>query len=354
LREAKKTISYMFFLCSKLAMDYIPLYPFDTDPFRILSPRRIREELPATPPPEPDPPDPPPPGEGTHPQDGGGAPSDDADAADWQEPPVPLHHAPHGPPPRAGEDADELSTEKPESPQAERIRLMRAWLNKHWDSVEAMARADETPQRPPPPPPEPEAADAPPPRVHVARGDRWNKPKMAQFLRMLAATHSVSAAARSVGMSRRSAYKLRARLKGQPFDIAWEAAFRHGYDNLAHAALERALNGVEVPHYCNGKLVGTSRKYDERLTVSLLAMRNRAGAPMLGRYGAAAEYWGDHWDPLLERIETGSVTWSDEHAELGEAGLAALGVPDAEREANLIIARNLPDERPASPRNDNV
>ncbi len=72
---------------------------------------------------------------------------------------------------------------------------------------------------------------------------------MADFLRMLAATHSVSRAAQSVGMSRQSAYKLRSRLKGEPFDIAWETAFRHGYDNLAHAALERALNGVEVPHY---------------------------------------------------------------------------------------------------------
>jgi len=44
---------------------------------------------------------------------------------------------------------------------------------------------------------------------------------MAEFLRQLAATHSVSAAARSVGMSRQSAYKLRDRLKGEPFDIAW-------------------------------------------------------------------------------------------------------------------------------------
>ena len=60
---------------------------------------------------------------------------------------------------------------------------------------------------------------------------------MAEFLRQLAATHSVSRAARAVGMSRQSAYKLRNRLKGQPFDIAWEAAFRQGYDNLAHTAL---------------------------------------------------------------------------------------------------------------------
>ncbi|MEO0441639.1 MAG: hypothetical protein AAF067_12295 [Pseudomonadota bacterium] len=146
-----------------------------------------------------------------------------------------------------------------------------------------------------------------PPRV--APGDRWTKRKMADFLRMLAATHNVSAAAKSVGMSRQSAYKLRARLKGAPFDLAWETAFRHGYDNLAHAALDRALNGVEVPHYHRGELVGTSRKYDERLTVALLAMRNRLGAPTMGRYGAAAEFYGERWDTLLERVHLGRAHW---------------------------------------------
>jgi hypothetical protein len=168
---------------------------------------------------------------------------------------------------------------------------------------------------------------------------------MVDFLRQLAATHSVSAAARSVGMSRNSAYRLRNRLKGQPFDIAWEAAFRHGYDNLAHAALDRALNGVEVPHYCNGELVGTSRKFDERLTVALLAMRNRFGAPMLGRFGAAAEYWGERWDQLLERIATGPVDWSHEQQALGEQERQRLDLPDGEREIERLIARNRSDHR---------
>jgi len=224
---------------------------------------------------------------------------------------------------------------------------MRAWLDTHWDLVEAMARAGETPQRPPPPPPpEPPEPAKPLPRPHVARADRWTKWKMAEFLRRLAATHSVSAAAQAVGMSRQSAYRLRARLKGAPFDIGWEAAFRHGYDNLAHAALERALNGVEVPHYHEGKLVGTSRKYDERLTVSLLAMRNRYGAPLMGRYGAAAEYFGEQWDPLLERIETGSVRWDDEYRALGPEGLAQLGVSGEAKVVEALIEKHAPEDPP--------
>lgn len=285
-----------------------------------------------------------------------------------EPPPSPVAEPPRSEPAQhgAGDEADWAGD-------------MQAWLVRNWQAIEALAAAGCLPELTPPasapapapgedpepaggagptpPPPEPPAPtgggrakraaspEAPRP-VHVRRGDRWNKPRMAEFLRQLAATHSVSAAARSVGMHRRSAYKLRARLKGQPFDIAWEAAFRHGYDNLAHAALDRALNGVEVPHYHGGELVGTHRRYDERLTVALLAMRNQVGAPMLGRYGAAAEYWGDRWDALLERVETGSTDWSDECAELGPAGVARLELPDAASEAERIIVRNLPDDRP--------
>ncbi|HUQ13527.1 MAG TPA: hypothetical protein VM055_04550 [Novosphingobium sp.] len=124
---------------------------------------------------------------------------------------------------------------------------------------------------------------APPALPFVAVEDRWNKPKMAEFLRMLGATQCVASAARAVGMSWQSAYKLRNRLKGEPFDIAWEAAFQHGYDALHQAALERALHGVEVPVYFNGEQIGTRRHFDERLTIWFLARRNA-----MGRSGSGA------------------------------------------------------------------
>jgi len=222
------------------------------------------------------------------------------------------------------------------------------WLDQHWDIVHAMARAGEAPLRPPPlAPEETEASDEPGdaeplPPPYVEPDDRWSKWKMARFLRELAATHSVTAAARMVGMSRQSAYKLRSRLKGQPFDIAWEAAFRHGYDNLAHAALELALEGEEVPHYYQGELVATHRRRNPQLIVQLLKMRNRAGAPMLGRYGAAAEFWSEDWERMTQRVETGSATWS---FELAAPEADDLDVPDEEKRVSQIIARNRPDER---------
>ena len=54
------------------------------------------------------------------------------------------------------------------------------------------------------------------------RHDEWTRAKMVAFLRELAASQSVSQAARAVGMGRQSAYKLRMRMA--PFAAAWDAA----------------------------------------------------------------------------------------------------------------------------------
>ena len=137
-------------------------------------------------------------------------------------------------------------------------------------------------------------------------GDRWTAEKMAQFLRQLSATHSVSAAARSVGMSRQSAYRLRSRLKDQAFDLAWDVAFQHSYNNLAHAALERALNGVEVPIYYHGEQVGSYHRFDERLTVALLGMSTmRGNVSVLGRHASDAERHAVRFEALVAEVESG-------------------------------------------------
>lgn len=149
------------------------------------------------------------------------------------------------------------------------------------------------------------------------RCDGWTLAVQAAFLRALSATHSVSEAARSVGKSRQSAYRLRSRLKGQPFDLAWEVAFHHSYDVLAHAALDRALNGVEVPVFFQGEQVGSYRRYDERLTVALLSRVTLGGNPNFGRLGPMAERHARDFEALLakvekgEEVETGAATPED-------------------------------------------
>lgn len=135
------------------------------------------------------------------------------------------------------------------------------------------------------------------------RHDSWPLDMQAAFLRALSATHSVSEAAKSVGRSRQSAYRLRSRLKGQPFDLAWEVAFHHSYDVLAHTALERALNGVEVPVFFQGEQVGSYRRFDERLTVALLHRFSAGGNPLFGRLGPSAERHARDFEGLLAQIE---------------------------------------------------
>ena len=127
---------------------------------------------------------------------------------------------------------------------------------------------------------------------------------MALFLRELAASQSVSQAARSVGMSRQSAYGLRNRLAGTPFSLGWEVALEAGFHQLAHALMERALHGEEVPHYYHGELVGTARRHDNRLGIWLLQNPWK-----VGRHQIAREYVSSAFDRLLERVEFDSLDW---------------------------------------------
>ena len=168
----------------------------------------------------------------------------------------------------------------------------------------------------------------------------WTPARQAAFLRELAVTHNVSAAARAVGMGRQSAYKLRHRLRGTPFDKGWEAAFVTRFDALAEAALDRALNGTEVPHYYNGELIGTSRRYDERLTMALLTMRHSLTHTSHHLPEPAAAYQPDDVEALARRVEAGPPVWLDdweeEHAERTAAcedAAFSQDLPDGEGEA---------------------
>lgn len=157
-------------------------------------------------------------------------------------------------------------------------------------------------------------------RMPVVRRDGWSPDKQGEFLRALATTHSVAAAARAVGMSRQSAYRLRARLRNQPFDMAWEAAFQTAFDALAQAAMERAINGVEVPHYHNGELVGTSRRFDERLTIALFDRRDRFLRPLRPAWHEASEYEAGDFRGLLRRVEEGAESWRHDGPSDGRLG----------------------------------
>jgi molybdenum-dependent DNA-binding transcriptional regulator ModE len=72
------------------------------------------------------------------------------------------------------------------------------------------------------------AAAGPAPRTHADY--RWTLPKALAFLEALAECGTVAEAARRVGMSRQSAYRLRARLNGGPLGEGWDLARRAGVE----------------------------------------------------------------------------------------------------------------------------
>ena len=135
----------------------------------------------------------------------------------------------------------------------------------------------------------------------------WTRAKMLRFIQMLAETCSVSIAAECTGMSRQSAYRLRARLVGQPFDLAWEAALEFGLQQLAHAALDRAINGVAMPVFYRGEQVGERRVFNERATLNLML-----AAGHIGRNHYARDWATRNWTDLLERLGEGPIVWTDE------------------------------------------
>ncbi|WP_379547417.1 hypothetical protein ACFCW2_00720 [Qipengyuania sp. DSG2-2] len=159
----------------------------------------------------------------------------------------------------------------------------------------------------------PQSADQP--YLPLTKNRGWTPRKQAAFLHALCSTQNVAAAARAVGMSRQSAYALRARLRGQPFDRAWDGAFSGRFDALAEAAMDRALNGVEVPHLHRGEVVHVSRRYDEKLTLGLLKLRADLLRPSPPRHEPGTIYSPSDLAELISRVAQGPETWLDSKEE---------------------------------------
>lgn len=103
------------------------------------------------------------------------------------------------------------------------------------------------------------------------RHDGWTEEKQRRFIEALADTGLVSNAAKTVGMSRESANRLRRSAHGAAFARAWDAARQHAGTALEDIAFERAIEGVEQNVYNEyGEVICTKRVYNDRLLTFLL------------------------------------------------------------------------------------
>lgn len=88
------------------------------------------------------------------------------------------------------------------------------------------------------------------------------------FLGALSDGASITRAAETAGIGRRTAFDHRHRDEG--FALAWHEAAEAGADRLEDEARRRAAEGTLKPVYQGGKLVGEIREYSDTLLIFLL------------------------------------------------------------------------------------
>jgi hypothetical protein len=121
-------------------------------------------------------------------------------------------------------------------------------------------------------PPEPISFD-PVPRRRNRKGG-WTEQAQRDFIACLQLSGAVAAAARAVGKSASTAYRLLEVEGADSFAIAWDKARQEGLDRLRDDSLDRALNGALVPVYRKGRLVRVEHRRNDRMAIALLGGRD--------------------------------------------------------------------------------
>lgn len=125
------------------------------------------------------------------------------------------------------------------------------------------------------------AADLPLERLAFApvpvrgRQDGWSEARQRGFVVRLALCGSVGRAAAAVGMTRRSAYRLRTRPGAEEFAAAWDMALGWGRASRVDFAIERAVAGEVRPHFYKGRKCGEEVRFSDGLTIAVLNMMAR-------------------------------------------------------------------------------
>ncbi|WP_245638426.1 hypothetical protein [Croceicoccus bisphenolivorans] len=122
------------------------------------------------------------------------------------------------------------------------------------------------------------------PYIHAApRRNSITPVRQRAFIAALAATGSVTQAAREIGASLEALYRLRGRGGAQGFAAAWDKAVDLGMARLEDAALIRAIEGELRPVVSGGKVVAHYRRHNDALTMFMLRHRRAH------RYGSETE-----------------------------------------------------------------
>ncbi|QIG78968.1 hypothetical protein [Stakelama tenebrarum] len=106
--------------------------------------------------------------------------------------------------------------------------------------------------------------------VPTSRTTGWTAQRQRKFIDILAETGCVSDAAAAVGLTPRSAYRLRLRPEAESFHRAWDAALTLASNRLLTMAYERAVYGNIRQVWQRGEVIGEERVPPDRLLMFLL------------------------------------------------------------------------------------
>ena len=127
--------------------------------------------------------------------------------------------------------------------------------------------------------PEPNSEQIPFTPVPVARRhDGWTPERQRGFIDALAEIGCVTAAAKHVGMTPKSAYRLRNHAGATSFAAAWDKSIGQGRANADDTAIGRALHGEVIPVFYRGHQIGERRRYNDRLLITVLRRHGFARA----------------------------------------------------------------------------
>ena len=118
------------------------------------------------------------------------------------------------------------------------------------------------------------------PPIARLRHDGWTQDKQVTFIVALRRTHNVSRAAAAAGMSRESAYRLRARPSGAEFAAAWDHALLattgHNQGHEGHTTTPRPIGCRSREHH---ESHGSRRTAPHRQLNQLSAQERAGHAP---------------------------------------------------------------------------
>lgn len=165
------------------------------------------------------------------------------------------------------------------------------------------------------------------------RRNGWTEATHRAFIEALADCGCVTRAARAVGMTARSAYRLLDAPGADSFAAAWDIAIATGIEGLRAAAFDRAINGAWVAVMRRGRIVRHEHRHNDRLAIALLAGRGRGVAHNRERAGSRREYramtLAERERQAAERAHA-EVVWAQHQAVLDKIEHDRLHPPRAE------------------------